>query len=215
MTKRATSSRLESKELTRRALVRAALKLLSQSSFDSLSLREVTREAGITPTAFYRHFDDMEELGLALVEESFQTLGEMLKDARSQSPFDGGTIERSLSVVVLHMHNHIAHFRFIARERYGGVRRLRRAINRELQLFADELAIDLVAMPGVDDWSTDDRRMLAGLITETIIRMVAELLEVGPEEEHEIVERTKRQLRLLSLGVPVWDGGLSSLRHSG
>jgi hypothetical protein len=102
------------------------------------------------------------------------------------------------------MHHHTAHFRFIARERYGGVRRLRRAINRELQLFADELAIDLVAMPGVDRWSTDDRRMLASLITETIIRMVAELLEHGPDEEIEIVERTKRQLQLISLGVTVW-----------
>ena len=86
------------------------------------------------------------------------------------------------------------------------MRRLRRAINRELQLFADELAIDLVAMPGVDRWSTDDRRMLAGLITETIIRMVSELLEAGADEEVEIVERTKRQLRLISLGVPTWRG---------
>jgi AcrR family transcriptional regulator len=205
MTKRHSSTRVESKELTRQALVRAALKLLSHNSFDSLSLREVTREAGITPTAFYRHFDDMEELGLVLVEESFHSLGEMLKDARSQSSFDGDTIKRSLAVVVLHMHNHTSHFRFIARERYGGVRRLRRAINRELQLFADELAIDLVAMPGVDKWSTDDRRMLAGVITETIIRMVAELLETGPDEEQEIVDRTKRQLRLISLGVPAWD----------
>src|SRR5580692_13602 len=198
-----TSRRLESKELTRQALVRAALKLLSRNSFDSLSLREVTREAGITPTAFYRHFDDMEELGLVLVEESFQSLGEMLKDARSQTSFDGATIERSLAVVVLHLHSHTSHFRFIARERYGGVRRLRRAINRELQLFADELAIDLVAMPGVDAWTTDDRRMLAGLITETIIQMVAELLEHGPDEEVAIVERTKRQLQLISVGVQV------------
>jgi AcrR family transcriptional regulator len=213
MAKRHTSTRLESKELTLQALVRAALKLLSHNSFDSLSLREVTREAGITPTAFYRHFDDMEELGLVLVEESFLSLGEMLKDARSQSSFDGDTIKRSLAVVVIHMHNHTSHFRFIARERYGGVRRLRRAINRELQLFADELAIDLVAMPGVDKWSTDDRRMLAGVITETIIRMVAELLETGPDEEQEIVERTKRQLRLISLGVPTWDGALGAGRQ--
>ncbi len=212
MTKRSSSTRLESKELTRQALIRAALKLLSQNSFDSLSLREVTREAGITPTAFYRHFDDMEELGLVLVEESFQSLGEMLKDARSQSSFDGDTIKMSLAVVVMHMHNHTSHFRFIARERYGGVRRLRRAVNRELQLFADELAIDLVAMPGVDKWTTDDRRMLAGLITETIIRMVAELLEIGPDEEPEIVERTKCQLRLISLGVPAWDGALAAGR---
>jgi len=115
-------------------------------------------------------------------------------------------------VVVLHMHNHTSHFRFIARERYGGVRRLRRAINRELQLFADELAIDLIAMPGVDRWTTEDRRMLSGVITETIIRMVAELLEIGPEEEQEIVERTKRQLRLISLGVPAWDGALGTRR---
>ncbi len=210
MPKGNTSRRLESKELTRQALVRAALKLLSRHSFDSLSLREVTREAGITPTAFYRHFDDMEELGLVLVEESFHSLGEMLKDARSQTSFDGDTIKRSLAVVVMHMHHHTSHFRFIARERYGGVRRLRRAVNRELQLFADELAIDLVAMPGVDAWSIEDRRMLAGVITETIIRMVAELLEVGPEEEQEIVERTKKQLRLISLGVPAWDGSLAS-----
>src|SRR5580700_2398992 len=196
MTKRHTSTRLESKELTRQALVRAALKLLSHNSFDSLSLREVTREAGISPTAFYRHFDDMEELGLVLVEESFGSLGEMLRDARRQS-FSGDTIKRSLAVVVMHMHNHTPHFRFIARERYGGVRRLRRAINRELQLFADELAVDLVAMPGVDAWSTEDRRLLAGLITETIIQMVAELLETGIDEEPAIVLRTTKQLRLV------------------
>jgi AcrR family transcriptional regulator len=206
MTTQHTSTRLASKELTRQALVRAALKLLSHNSFDSLSLREVTREAGITPTAFYRHYDDMEELGLVLVEESFESLGAMLKDARTQTPFGGDAIERSLAVVVRHWHDHTAHFQFIARERYGGVRRLRRAINRELQLFADELAIDLVAMPGVDEWSTEDRRMLAGVITETIIRMVADLLEVGADEERDIVERTKRQLRLITLGIPAWGG---------
>src|SRR6204780_3889800 len=97
MTNRDSSTRLQSKELTRQGLIRAALKLLSQNSFDSLSLRKVTRQAGITPTAFYRHFDDMEELGLVLVEDSFESLGAMLKDARSQSPFDGDTIERSLA----------------------------------------------------------------------------------------------------------------------
>jgi AcrR family transcriptional regulator len=212
MTQRHSPTRLQAKELTRQALVRAALKLLSQNSFDSLSLREVTREAGITPTAFYRHFDDMEELGLVLVEESFHSLGEMLRDARSRPTMDQDTIKRSLAVVVLHLHNHTAHFRFIARERNGGVRRLRRAINRELQLFADELAIDLVAMPGVDRWTTDDRRMLAGLITETIIQMVAELLEHGADEEVEIVERTKRKIQLISLGVPRWRSTSAGVR---
>ena len=76
-------SRDESKGLTRQALMRAALKLLSRNSFDSISLREVTKEAGISPTAFYRHFDDMEELGLALVDESFESLHAMVRSARN------------------------------------------------------------------------------------------------------------------------------------
>jgi AcrR family transcriptional regulator len=202
----AVPTRLAGKELTRKSLVRAALKLLSHSSFDSLSLREVTREAGITPTAFYRHFDDMEELGLVLVTESFESLGAMLKDARSESLFDADAINRSLAVVVRHLHDHTAHFRFIARERYGGVRRLRKAINGELTVFADELASDLVAVPGMDNWTIEDRRMLAVVITETIISMVAELLEADLEEEGAIVSRTERQLRLVSLGVPAWEG---------
>jgi TetR/AcrR family transcriptional regulator, fatty acid biosynthesis regulator len=106
---------------------------------------------------------------------------------------------------VAHLHDDTPHFMFITRERYGGDRRLRRVINLELQLFADELALDLVALQGVGEWSVEERRMLAGLITETIIHMVAELLESGPESESVVVERTMRQLQLISLGVPTWE----------
>ena len=59
---------MERKEATRRAIVAAALTLLEEQSFSALSLREVTREAGIAPTAFYRHFESMEALGLVLIE---------------------------------------------------------------------------------------------------------------------------------------------------
>jgi AcrR family transcriptional regulator len=214
MTTRNSSIRLESKELTRRALIRSALTLHSHNSFDSLSLREVTREAGVTPTAFYRHFDGMDELGLVLVEESFHSLAAMLKDVRAQTSVGGDAIRQSLAVVVLHLHTHPAHFRFIVRERDGGVRCLRRAINRELQIFADELVIDLEAMPGVEEWSTEDRRMLAGAVTELITRMVAELLEMEPDDEQDIVDRTARQLCLIGLGVPQWHSELGAGRAS-
>jgi TetR/AcrR family transcriptional regulator, fatty acid biosynthesis regulator len=200
------STRLQSKEHTRQALLRSALKLLAQNSFDAISLREVTREAGITPTAFYRHFDDMEELGLVLVEESFATLSSMLTQTRSVLDDASDVIDRSLAVVVDYLHDHAGHFRFIARERHGGLRRLRRAIARELQLFADELAIDLAAVPGVEEWSLTDRRMLAGLVTETIIEMAADLIESAPGEEGDIVDRATRQLRLIGLGAAAWEG---------
>ncbi|MYT26780.1 TetR family transcriptional regulator, partial [Streptomyces sp. SID7760] len=59
---------------TRRALLDAALSLLEEQNLGSLGLREVTRVAGVTPTAFYRHFRDTEELGIALVDEALQSL---------------------------------------------------------------------------------------------------------------------------------------------
>jgi AcrR family transcriptional regulator len=184
--------------------VRAALKLLSKNSFDSISLREVTREAGITPTAFYRHFDDMEELGLVLVEESFASLREMMRVARSDPTMFTDAIRRSIEVLVEHVRSHEGHMRFIARERYGGVRRLRRAIRRELELFGDELAIDLTNFPLVDAWSADDRRMLSGVIVEAFVGMAAELIDASPDEEAAITRRTRRRLLLVFTGIPGW-----------
>ena len=198
------SSRSSSKELTRAALLRAALKLLSRSSFDSISLRQVTKEAGVSPTAFYRHFDDMEELGLVLVEESFGTLSEMLRSARIEAGEWTDAIRSSVDVVVRHAADHELHMRFIARERYGGVRRIRRTIRRELQLFADELSLDLARFPIIDGWPTRDRRMFANLVTEAMIHMVAELLDADAAEALEIEQRTIHQLRLASLAVPAW-----------
>lgn len=198
-------SRSEGKELTRQALMRAALKLLSRNSFDSISLRQVTREAGVSPTAFYRHFDDMEELGLELVDESFGSLHAMLRDSRSDPTMATDAINRSVDTVVLATERNKLHFRFIARERYGGVRRIRRAIRRQLQLFADELAVDLAAFPVVSAWTVEDRRMLSSIIAETMIHMSAELLDTEAGEAEAIIDRTRQQLLLVSLGAVEWE----------
>ena len=63
----------------------ASLRLMSRGrSFTSLGLREITREAGVVPTSFYRHFADLDELGLALVEETGLTLRRLLREARRE-----------------------------------------------------------------------------------------------------------------------------------
>ena len=197
-------SREEAKEKTRSALLDGALKLLSKHSFDSISLREVTRKAGITPTAFSRHFDDMEELGLVLVEASFGTLHDMVRDARAESDFYEHIIGRSVEVVVRHVRDQKSHMRFIARERFGGVRRLRRAIRVELEMFANELAVDIARLPGPDAWNRADRQMLADLMVDTVVNTVGALLDARPEEEKRIGVRLERQMRLIALGVPNW-----------
>ncbi|HET9731751.1 MAG TPA: TetR family transcriptional regulator [Acidimicrobiales bacterium] len=197
-------TREEHKELTRQALLKATLRLLGQNSFDSISLREVTREAGITPTAFYRHFEGMEELGMVLVEDAFASLRGMLRTARSNPAIVDDAIRQSVQVLVGHVRSHESHMRFIAREQHGGVRRIRRAIGREIELVATELALDLGAFPVVQGWAADDRRLLADLIVELMVGVAADLVDAEPREHAALARNAERKLRLIVVGVAAW-----------
>src|SRR5215510_10730951 len=173
---RDTPSREERKEATRRAIVAAALRLLEDRSFSQLSLREVTREAGIVPAAFYRHFESMEALGLVLIDESFRTLREMLRSARAGRLDPKRVIESSVDILIDGVNDRREHWRFIGRERSSGVTVLRYAIRTEIRLITSELAIDLARFPGLRSWSGEDLNTLAALIVNAMIS-IAEALD--------------------------------------
>jgi AcrR family transcriptional regulator len=197
-------SREEHKELTRQALLKAALRLLAHNSFDSISLREVTREAGISPTAFYRHFEDMEELGLVLVEDAFASLRSMLREARSNPDIVDDAIRRSVAVLAAHVEANEAHMRFIAREKHGGVRRIRRAVVKEVDLVATELALDLARFPVVSGWPAPDQRLLANLIVDMMVGVAADLVDAEARERADLLRGSERKLRLIVVGVAGW-----------
>lgn len=204
-------TRREQKERTRIALLDAALRLLAGKSFGSLGLREVAREAGVVPTAFYRHFASMEELGLALIDDSFRTLRQMIREARSEPLAFEHVIRRSVEILVQHVHAHELHFRFVARERSSGMPALRQAIRAEIRLFSSELATDLARFPFLDRWSTEDLGVLATLIVNTMVSTAEEIVEAPsgrPQAEREIVRRAEKQLLLIALGVPAWRNGV-------
>ena len=76
-------NRQEQKLKTRQNIVEAAFSLLDEKrSLSAISLREVAREAGIAPTSFYRHFKDIDELGLTLVDEAGLALRQLMRQAR-------------------------------------------------------------------------------------------------------------------------------------
>jgi len=198
-------SREERKEATRRAIVAAALKLLDDRSFSGLSLREVTREAGIVPGAFYRHFESMEALGLVLIDESFRTLRDMLRGARAGKLDPNRVIESSVEIVVASVTDRREHWRFIGRERSSGVTVLRYAIRTEFRLLTSELATDLARFPGLHEWSTDDLNIMATLMVNSMI-VIAEALEdaQSPEAIDEIRRTAVKQLRMIVIGINGW-----------
>jgi AcrR family transcriptional regulator len=203
----------ERREHTRRALLDAALKLMDRGdSFEAVSLRSVARAAGVVPGAFYRHFSSMDELALALVDESFRTLRALLREARAAGLPPRHVIRRSVEVLVEQVLANRQHFALIARARTSGNGVLRHAVNNEIRLVTSELATDLARFPVLREWSTDDLTMLAGLLVNTMILHVAEILDLpvdhggrpSTEAVEEIARMAEKQLRLPMLGVPHW-----------
>ncbi len=200
-------SQAERRRHTRQALLDAALlQIEAGESFESLSLRSVTRAAGVVPTAFYRHFENMDALGLALVDESFRTLRGMLRQAR-EGLRPERIIHRSVEILVDHVRRNRQHFVFVVRAGYTGNASLRHAVRAEIRLFTSELATDLARFPVLREWTTEDLQMLAGLLVNTMIATVGAMVDgpvAAPAAEVEIAEVAEKQLRLTMLAVQHW-----------
>ncbi|MDD3763638.1 MAG: TetR family transcriptional regulator [Nevskiales bacterium] len=208
-----TGSRDDRKRRTRRALLDAALDLLEgERSFSSLSLREITRVAGITPAGFYRHFSGMEELGQALIEDSFESLHQMMRDARKDGLPPTHIIRASVAIFLDHVQSHRAHFRFIAKERYSGSSAVRLAIRKEVRLWVGEVAVDLSRFELLKRFSSEDLQMLAGMMINAVIAATELLLDAEPGDAAavtRIYETVEKQMRLLVLGASLWDSSLT------
>jgi AcrR family transcriptional regulator len=197
-------TRGERKERTRRAILDAALALSSEGTFAALSLRAVAKEVGIVPTAFYRHFESIDALGLALVEESFVSLRAMLRDVRRNDPALDDIIDSSLRVLVEHVHAQREHFRFIARERAAGPLVVREAIAHGIELFERELALDLARIPGTVRYSSEDLQILSNLIVNNVVATAEVIIVSGPEAEQAVLDRARTQLRMVLIGALNW-----------
>lgn len=206
LTTGAPESRVDRKERTRRAILDAALMLCEESSLVALSLRQVTKEVGIVPTAFYRHFESIGALGLELVDESFVSLRAMLRDVRRYDPTLDDIIDSSIRILIEHVHQHRAHFAFITRERAAGPPAVRAAIRHEIELSERELATDLARLPGTDVWSTEDLRVLSNLIVMAMVATAEAILNAAarPDAEKQIVETARTQLRMVLIGSLNW-----------
>lgn len=183
----------------------AGLRLLEHQNLSSLGMREVTREAGMSPAGFYRHFRDLDELGVALVGESLASLHAMIRSALAEQGDAEARIDRTVEVIAGHVRDHRAHLRFLARERHGGVKPVREAIAAELQRFADEVAGALALQPVSEGWSPADVRMLAELYVDHMVSTAAAFLDApSGEAEHRIAGTARTQLRLIGVGRRHW-----------
>ncbi len=196
------TSRLEQKTLTRKRLLDAAKQELSaERSFASLSLREVTRGADIAAPAFYRHFRDMDDLGLALVDEAGLALRQLMREGRKRVQSRGEVISTSISTFVEYLSSHGPEFRLLVGEGHGASPELRAAVQRERRYFASELAEDIERLAKHRGRAFADVAWLADAMVALAFSNGQQMMDL-PESQHaEVVERLMRQIYLLMLGA--------------
>ncbi|CUX96907.1 HTH-type transcriptional repressor FabR [Candidatus Doolittlea endobia] len=190
--------RAQQKERTRRSIIEAAFSQLSaERNFFSLSLREVARHAGIAATSFYCHFRDIDELGLAMVDEGGLILRQLMRQARQRIDKGGNVICTSVATFMEFISNNSNVFRLLLRERSGTSSIFRAAVTREIQHFISELANYLEienCMP----------RIFTEVQAEAMVIIVfnagAEALDVDLDQRYQLEKRLVLQLHMIFKG---------------
>ncbi|PXX59715.1 TetR family transcriptional regulator [Nocardia tenerifensis] len=195
------ATRGERKERTRQALLDGTLALAADRGFAALSLREIARSAGIVPTAFYRHFASLEDLGATLVDDGITALRLALREVRRKPD---ASLSDTVRFVFAQVEPKRELFGFLTRERHGGSAALRKSIAMELQLIVRELVADLSRIPALDSWSPADLEIAADLLVATVTDGIVAYLSALPREQDSIINRTVQQMRLIALGMGAW-----------
>ncbi|HVK99239.1 MAG TPA: TetR family transcriptional regulator [Dongiaceae bacterium] len=202
------NNRQERKLLTRQSLMNAALQWVEEGQhISSLSIREVAKRAGVVPTAFYRHFSDVDDLTLNLVDELSKVLRQLMREVRQNRNDLQALIRDSIVRYCDYVANQRVFFVFLAQSMTGGTPLIRQAIRSELQYFANELATDLRQLgllPNLDQGMLEN---LAQLTISTVANSTMDLLDLpegnaGARQQFE--KRLRRHLQLIFLGAAHW-----------
>lgn len=208
----------------KRLLMDAALRLTSTSrSLSSLGLRELAREAGLNPNTFYRHFRDVDDLGLTVIGEITRLLHQPLRDLRREAAQravrdDGPTVPKLLGID-LGRGRRVCHetvqlfFDFVAehpeafiigvRELHGASPVLREALRQVMDDFAEDMAEDIIEfklLPGIV--SAAAVRQVSGIISRSLFEQSLDYIG-QPQRRDAIRALAEEQIVMLFTGASV------------
>jgi len=201
-------TRAEQKKNTRRAIIDASLRLSAERGLSGLSLRAVATEAGIAPATFYRHFTDMDALALALVDEVGASLRRLVRDARERVSEAGrrNIIANSITTFMDVAANNANLFRLLRGEGAGSTPEFRRAIQKEIDRFADDLADDLRREAKATNRPIANIDLAAQAMVTVAFNLGAAAIDLPPVEREEVRRRIIVEVRMIMRGAQAMAG---------
>ncbi|RZO87106.1 MAG: HTH-type transcriptional repressor FabR [Oceanococcus sp.] len=180
--------------INRQDLLDAALRLLGPNrSVSTLGLREVARAADIAPNSFYRHFRDIDELAVALIEQAGGALRTIIREARNRVSNDRSAVVSSVETFMEQLEADEKYLHLLLREGSAGSTAFKQAIERQLQYFETELQEDLVRL------SSAAGRPLSrpDLVSKAITRMIFALGGTAMDQNADQREQTAQQMIII------------------
>ncbi|NWK73188.1 HTH-type transcriptional repressor FabR [Acinetobacter cumulans] len=188
--------------ITKDELFQAALNLIGpQKSIASLSLREVAREAGIAPNSFYRHFKDIDELAIELIDRAGVVLRQILHEARLKASKQNSIIRSSVEVFIQQLDADTGNLSLLLREGYTGSFSYKKAVERQLNFFQQELREDLIVLEKLNNSKLSHPDIAAKAITQLVFNMGAKVIDMPTNERTEVAEQTMIMIRMILEGA--------------
>ncbi|MET4729905.1 AcrR family transcriptional regulator [Lysobacter enzymogenes] len=187
--------------ISREDIIYAALKLVGpHRSVSTLSLREVAREAGIAPNSFYRQFRDTDELAVALIDLAGQSLRKIVGEARHRLTTRRSIVRSSIEAFMEQLRSDDRLLHVLLREGTVGSDAFKRAVDRELSFFEEELRVDLIRLAAVDDVELYEPALVARSITRLVFAMGATAMDMPREKDPELIEQMSAMVRMILAG---------------
>ena len=188
--------------IVREDLVAAALRLTGpHRSVSTLSLREVAREAGIAPNSFYRQFHDMDELAVALIDVAGESLRGIIGDARRRAVSGRSIVRGSLEAFMARLRADDKLLHVLLREGTVGSDAFKRAVDRQLHFFEEELRADLIRIAAAQGLGFHRPDLVSRAITRLVFALGGTALDSPPERDAALVEELAQMIRMLLRGA--------------
>ena len=188
----------------KKLLMEAATRLAARQGATSLVLREIAREAGLNHNTFYRHFEDLEAMMHAIVEEFGEQLRQGLSDVRATLRAGEVPTQKVIGWLFDFARSHRDVFVVAMRERFGPAGPVRDAVERLLERLTLDTQRDLTMLGFLPDVDPDYLRRLLEVSVNEVFRHCIEYLE-APRRRQELLAVTQELLETMLAGAVAMD----------
>lgn len=187
--------------ITREDLIDAALALLGPNrSVSTLGLREVAREAQIAPNSFYRHFRDIDELAVVLIERAGTSLRAIIGRARNRADPNGGVVRSSVEAFFDQLRADDKLLHLLLREGLVGSDAYKEAVDRQLRFFEEELRLDLIRLAKIAEAPLHEPALVARAITRLVFAAGGSAMDMSHERYPQQIDELSAMVKMIIIG---------------